>query len=115
MRRSSNRAFSVSLALMASVAFASCSDANEPDLFLVLAPSTMTLQACQERLVSASVSQSNASTIVFQSSNATIATVSASGTVRGVKAGSTRVHAWLADNQAVRDSSDVTVAGSACP
>lgn len=97
------------------IPLASCDDSSSPDLVLVLAPPALTLQACQERLVAASVSQSSASQIVFQSSDVTIATVSASGTVRGVRPGFTRVHAWLADNQAVRDSTDVTVSGSACP
>ena len=105
----------VFVALAATTAASCSNDSASPDLFLVLAPATMTLQACQERLVSASVSRTNASQIVFQSSDPTIATISASGTVRGVKAGSTRVHAWLADDQLVRDSTDVTVAGSACP
>ena len=102
------------VAILAFAGIMGCSDSASPELFLVLSPASLTLQTCQQQLVSASVSRTNASQVLFQSNDPTVATVSASGSVRGMKAGATRVHAYLSDQPNVRDSTDVTVTGAPC-
>jgi uncharacterized protein YjdB len=92
-----------------------CGRPSSPRPTLSVSPPDITLQPCQEAPLTVTVTGVSSPAVVFHSSDETVATVSSTGLVRAIKGrGVAIIHAALASDATVRDSTYLATTSGAC-